>query len=154
MPRLQGLLFDLDGTLLDSAPIIRQAMNKMLGEEGRRPLTLEEVKNIVGDGVMEAVSYAFKLTGDALVNDSFPYVQRFIHYYRNTKADPAQIYPYVVPTLEHYSKAGVKLGVCMNKSEGSTYQVLEELDSNAISRSLQAAIRSRFTSRTPIMSMA
>ena len=127
MPRLQGLIFDLDGTLLDSAPIIRQAMNKMLHEESRRPLTLDEVKNIVGEGLMEAVLRAFKLTGDALVQDSFPYVQRFIQYYRGAKADPAQIYPHVISTLEFYSKAGVKLGVCTNKQEGSTYQVLEEL---------------------------
>ncbi len=128
MPRLQGLIFDLDGTLVDSAPIIRQAMNKVLHEEGRRALTLDEVKSVVGDGLMEALQRAFKMTGGALPDEFFPYVQKYISCYRNTKADPAQIYPHALTTLERYAKAGVKLGVCTNKSEGSTYQVLEELN--------------------------
>ncbi len=128
MPRLQGLIFDLDGTLLDSAPVIRQAMNRLLAEESRRPLTLDEVKSIVGDGLTEALQRAFKMTGGALPHDFFPYVQKYIVNYRNTKADPDQIYPHVLSTLQNYTKAGVKLGVCTNKGEASTYQVLKELD--------------------------
>jgi phosphoglycolate phosphatase len=127
MPRLQGLIFDLDGTLLDSAPDLRQAMNLMLAQHSRRPLTLDEVKSMIGDGAVAFVKRAFVATGDPMTGDELPYVQQYIGYYRNIKADPSQIYPHVAPLLEKYFHAGVKLGVCTNKQEAASYRVLEQL---------------------------
>ena len=45
------LVFDLDGTLVDSVPDLRAALNQMLRERGRRPLSSSQVKGMVGDGV-------------------------------------------------------------------------------------------------------
>jgi phosphoglycolate phosphatase len=128
MPRLQGMIFDLDGTLLDSAPDIRQALNLMLAQHGRRPLTLEETKQALGDGVLMSVRRSFAMTGNIPETDLFPFVQQYITHYRNIKADPAQIYPHVVPLLERYGQAGVRLGICTNKAESSTYHLLKDLD--------------------------
>jgi phosphoglycolate phosphatase len=128
MKPLKGLIFDLDGTLLDSAPDLRQAVNLMLAEHGRRPLSLDEVKAMTGDGSMALVQRAFKVTGDIISDDVFPYVQQFIGHYRNIKADPAQIYPHVVPILDKYHEVGVMLGICTNKQEAASYRVLEELN--------------------------
>lgn len=126
---LQGLIFDLDGTLLDSAPDLCHALNKTLQAHDRRALTLDEVKALIGDGAMMLIQRAFKLTGVPLGNDDvFPLVQQYIDHYRSLKADPAQIYPHVVPMLERYHKAGVMLGVCTNKQEAASYRVLQELD--------------------------
>jgi phosphoglycolate phosphatase len=128
MPRLQGLIFDCDGTLLDSAPVIAQALNKMLQQQGRRLLSLEEVKPMIGEGAMALVERGFLATGGPPGSDLFPFVQQYISAYRNITSDPAQIFPHVLDVLERYSKAGVKLGICTNKQELLTHRVLEELN--------------------------
>jgi phosphoglycolate phosphatase len=129
MPKLQGLIFDLDGTLVDSAPDIRQALNATLAEQGRRGLTLDEVKSMVGDGMLTTMQRAFAATGAALGDDeSYLRFQSFVGHYRGQKADAAQIYPHVRPTLEAFRGEGVKLGICTNKQEASTHKLLGDLD--------------------------
>lgn len=129
MPKLQGLIFDLDGTLVDSAPDLRQALNRTLAEQGRRGITLDETKSIVGDGMLTTLKRAFESTGAPIGDDqSYNYFQNFVGYYRGQKADSAQIYPRVVETLKYYQQRGVKLGLCTNKSEGSTLKLLDDLD--------------------------
>ncbi len=127
MPRLQSVLFDLDGTLLDSAPDIAQALNKMLAENGREGLPVDTVKTFIGDGAMETCRRALKATGGVPGDDLFPYVQRFILNYRSLPPDPAQIFPGVPDMLSELNKAGVKLAVCTNKQEAATKGLLDQL---------------------------
>lgn len=129
MPQLQGLIFDLDGTLVDSAPDLRQAMNATLKGSGRRELTLEEVKSMAGDGMIALVTRAFEATGKVPLDfDSYTAARVFIDHYRNLKPDPAQIYPHARDTIERYHGAGVKLGICTNKQEAATVRLMQELD--------------------------
>jgi phosphoglycolate phosphatase len=129
MPRLQGLIFDLDGTLLDSAPDLRQALNMMLKDHGRRALTLDEVKSMTGDGMLPMMERAFAATGAPLpASESYARFQGFITHYRILKPDPAQIYPHAGEMLERYHAAGVKLGICTNKQEEATMRLLKDLD--------------------------
>jgi phosphoglycolate phosphatase len=129
MPQLKGLIFDLDGTLLDSAPDLRQALNLTLAAHGRRPLTLEEATRLTGDGMLPMLSRAFAMTGKP-IPDSESYIrfQEFITHYRKQKADPSQIYPHVIDSLKHFKKRGVAMGVCTNKQEASTIRLLEDLN--------------------------
>ncbi len=128
MPRLEALLFDLDGTLLDSAPDIAQALNHMLTDDGRPPLSLDQVKSMIGDGVMELCRKALLATGGVMADDLYPYVQKHIAHYRKLPPDPQQIFPGVREALDELAKAGVKMGVCTNKSESSTVAILTQLD--------------------------
>ena len=129
MPKLRGLIFDLDGTLVDSAPDIRQALNATLAGQGRRHLTLDEVKSFVGDGMLTSLQRAFAATGAGLSNDeSYRQFQNFISFYREQPAEMAQIYPQVRETLDGFLQDGVKLGLCTNKQETSTHRLLDELD--------------------------
>jgi phosphoglycolate phosphatase len=129
MPLLSGLIFDLDGTLIDSAPDIRQALNAMLVEYGRRPMTLDEVKHAVGDGMMPLIQRAFEATGGAPKGfNSYATFQIFINHYRSLDPDPAQIYPQARETLEHYFDKGLKFGICTNKQGAATVQLLQKLD--------------------------
>lgn len=128
MPRLEALLFDLDGTLLDSAPDIAQALNRMLTDDGRQTLSLDQVKGMIGDGVMELCRKALVATGGLATDDIYPYVQKHIAHYRSLPPDPRQVFPGVREALNELAKAGVKLGVCTNKSEGSTVAILTQLD--------------------------
>ncbi len=130
MPKLQGLIFDLDGTLIDSAPDLRQALNHLLKNHGRRELTINEVKKMTGDGLLAMMERAFLATdgGQRTKIDSFALYQQFIGHYRGIKPDPAQIYPQARETLELFSTAKVKLGICTNKQEASTRRLLEQLE--------------------------
>lgn len=127
MPVLKGLIFDLDGTLVDSAADIRQALNLLLAEHQRRPLTLDEVKRSIGDGAIILIERVFALTGEPVGKDSFPLVQRYVTHLRNIAADPEQIFPEVVSFLERCLALGIKLGVCTNKQEAATHKLLDDL---------------------------
>ncbi|HEU0118727.1 MAG TPA: HAD-IA family hydrolase [Alphaproteobacteria bacterium] len=128
MPALKGLIFDLDGTLLDSAPDLRQAINATLKAHRRRSVTLEEVMGMVGDGMLPMLSRAFALTGTAIPDsESYLRFQEFISHYRTMKPDPSQLYPHTAAILEQYSKAGVKLGICTNKQEAATKRLIDDL---------------------------
>ena len=125
---LAGVIFDLDGTLVDSAPDIRNAINAYLQTQDRRPLTLDEVKRAVGDGAMQLVERALALTGAKSSHDGLlEHVQSFIRIYRDIAPDPAQIYPGIIATLDAFKADAVALGVCTNKPEAATHKLLDSL---------------------------
>jgi phosphoglycolate phosphatase len=129
MTPLQGLIFDLDGTLLDSAPDLRQALNLTLREHGHASLTLDEVKSLIGDGMLAMLKKAFALTGAAKSDaDSYPTFSTFITHYRKLKPDQSQIFPEVISMLEMFQKKDIQLGICTNKQEAATIQLLEALN--------------------------
>lgn len=129
MPLLQGLIFDLDGTLMDSAPDLRHSVNLTLKAHSRRLLSLEEVTDMVGDGMLALLKRAFAATGEPVDDaQSYSFFQEFLTHYRSQKPDPSQIYPHVLDVLQHFQNAGVKLGICTNKQEAATHQLLEELN--------------------------
>ncbi len=129
MPKLQAFIFDLDGTLVDSAPDLRHALNATLAEHGRRNLSLDELKAFLGDGMLTMLQRAFVATGAPLANDeSYRVFQGFVEYYRKQPADTAAIYPHVRDLLEECARDGIKLGLCTNKQEAATHRLLEELD--------------------------
>src|SRR5665213_678532 len=129
MPQLQGLIFDLDGTLIDSAPDLRQALNATLHGFGRPALPLDEVKRMTGDGMLPMMTRAFEATGGMPAGiNSYDCFQQFITHYRGLKPDPVQIYPGARETLERYHKAGIQLAICTNKQEASTIKLLADLD--------------------------
>ena len=65
MGNFKAIVFDLDGTLVDSAPDLAKALNALLAEERRRPVTVDEVKTMIGDGAAKLVERAFAATGEA-----------------------------------------------------------------------------------------
>ena len=128
MPKLQGLIFDLDGTLVDSAPDLRHALNLTLKAHGRRELTMAEVTPLLGDGMLPMLSRAFAMTGKSIPDtESFTHFQEFITHYRTLPPLPEQIYPQGTETLKKYKDAGIALGLCTNKQETATLRVLDGL---------------------------
>jgi phosphoglycolate phosphatase len=128
MQRLEAVLFDCDGTLLDSAPDIGQALNLMLEECDRPPLPLAQIKGYLGDGMMELCSRVLTATGGLPQDDVYPFVQKFIAHYRKVPADPSQIYAGGREALESLSRSGVKLAICTNKQETTTRRIFDQLD--------------------------
>jgi len=129
MPQLQAVIFDLDGTLIDSAPDITVAVNKLLTRYGRPTIGVEQVRGMVGDGAPILLRRAFAATGAGIDPAAAPEVyDTFLDYYENQPSSPDSIFPGVPETLDLLLKRGLRLGLCTNKPERVTTEVLAQLD--------------------------
>ncbi|HEV7995882.1 MAG TPA: phosphoglycolate phosphatase [Stellaceae bacterium] len=120
------LVFDLDGTLVDSAADLRAALNETLRERGRPPLSLAQVRPMIGDGVPALVARALAASG-ADPAGSTGALPRFIELY---EADPVRLtrpYPGVLETLAALRRRGYRTAICTNKPQRATLAVLEGL---------------------------
>ncbi len=124
-----AVVFDLDGTLIDSAPDIARALNRTLAHFGRTPLTVAQVRTMVGDGAAMLVRHAFRATGGELADDEAQAVLRdYLDTYFDETAEPSCLYPGVAETLRALAGQGVRLGLCTNKPERISRKLLDLLD--------------------------
>ncbi|MBF0628115.1 MAG: phosphoglycolate phosphatase [Magnetococcales bacterium] len=125
-----ALLFDLDGTLVDSAPDLWRAMNHVLALHDREPLPLERVRHLVGHGARALLARG--LHGDqaeAPVDDPRfeAAVQAFLAYYKDHLTDHSHPFPEVVEVLENLAGQGFAMAVVTNKPEALSRAMLEQL---------------------------
>ena len=120
------LVFDLDGTLIDSVPDLHTCINSLLGSDGRRLLELRELTRMVGDGVPALVRRAYEATGGVPGNLE-DCIRRYLVLYGAALADKTVPYPGVVETLELLRGAGHRMAVCTNKPYGPTMEILGAL---------------------------
>ena len=123
--RLKAVVFDLDGTLIDSEPDLRVALNKLLVEDGRREVVRAEVIKMIGDGVPTLVERGYVATGGLPDGPFEPVVERFHAFYEGHTADLSQPFPGVIEALIGLREAGLKLGVCTNKPEKPMREILD-----------------------------
>jgi phosphoglycolate phosphatase len=125
--------FDLDGTLIDSAPDIARALGRTLASFGRAGLTVPQVRAMVGDGSAMLLRQAFRATGPDLADDMVAEaLARYLDIYFEEPVDPACLFPGVRETLSALHDAGVRLGMCTNKPERITRKFLRELGLTAL----------------------
>jgi len=126
---ITAVVFDLDGTLIDSLPDVCAALNRVLAEDGRRPLTLAEVRAMVGEGATVTVEKALRATGTpgdgAQVADV---LARYLESYRGRPAEHTVVYPGAIDVLQRLRADGVAMGICTNKPHATTLPVLAALD--------------------------
>ena len=124
----RAVIFDLDGTLVDTAPDLMRATNHVLESLGRRPISLNEVRAFVGHGARALLTRGLKATGGLPeAYDVEPDYQRFVEYYARNIAGDSAPYPGLIPLLERLQAEGFGLGICTNKLEGLSVQLLEAL---------------------------
>ena len=122
-----AIVFDLDGTLIDSAPDIHAASNALLAEDGLPPLSLDEVRSFIGKGVPHLVTRVLEAVGEpATAERHAAFVQRFEARYE-TAVGLTRPYPGVVSALQALADEGFVLGICTNKPVGPTRAVLDHL---------------------------
>jgi phosphoglycolate phosphatase len=120
------LIFDLDGTLVDSAPDLRAALNEMLRERGYKPLSLPQVKAMIGDGIPALVARALAASG-AEPAEAASALPRYLELYEADAARLTQPYPAVPETLAALRRRGYRMAICTNKPQNATIAVLEGL---------------------------
>jgi phosphoglycolate phosphatase len=131
MAALSGavIAFDLDGTLVDTAPDLIGTLNVLLAEEGLAPLPLEEARPYIGRGARWMLERGFQAAGAHLTADGVaPLFDRFIAHYEAHIADRSRPFPGCVAALEALKAQGAKLVVCTNKLTGLSTTLLDALD--------------------------
>jgi phosphoglycolate phosphatase len=129
MPPAQACLFDLDGTLVHSAPDLAAAANRMRDRFGLPELPVERIATFVGKGIPMLVRRALAddLRGDvdeSLFRQALPLYEQF---YAEESGRLTTVYPGVVPGLELLRAHGVRLGVVTNKAARFTDDLLAQL---------------------------
>lgn len=122
------IVFDLDGTLIDSAPDIRGVANSLLDERGLQPLTLDEIRSFVGNGAGVLIEKVRAARGIA-DSEHDRLLAMFIERY-DAAVDLTLPYPGVQNALDTLVQAGHSLGVCTNKPVSPTHAVLRHLRLN------------------------
>lgn len=119
-----NLVFDLDGTLIDSVPQIHAAANIVFWSKGFAPLSQEDVRGFVGNGVGVLVSRSMAHLGiapDAALHADL--MAQFVKIYEEA-FDLTSLYPGVSTALDHLFVARHRLAICTNKPLGPTRAVL------------------------------
>ena len=123
-----AIVWDLDGTLVDSAPDLATALNTVLDMRGFFTLSLGEVRKMIGNGVPKLVERGFNAVGvrpDAAQLDEL--VALFVPQYKACATDNTLPYPGVIEALQEIHSMNIPMGVCTNKPEAFTRQILEGL---------------------------
>ena len=122
------ILCDLDGTLVDSAPDLADALNRLLRADGRVALEQAMVRRFIGDGTRRLVERGFAATGAALAAPALDdALARFMADYSAHATDRTRPYPGVIETLSRLRREGAVLGICTNKPEAPTRLMLDAL---------------------------
>ena len=121
--RFAAIAFDLDGTLVDSAPDLHAAANAMLADLGRPGLTLPQVTSFIGNGVPKLVARCLEATGGAAA--LYPEaLARYRAHYDAAPAERTRPWPGVLDAVRGFQEGGLPLGVCTNKPEGPARKLL------------------------------
>lgn len=124
------IIFDLDGTLIDSMPDLTQAINSMLSHFDLTPLTIEEATLFIGNGAIKLVERALehalqpKEVTEELFKEAFDF---YTSAYREVVCDKTFLYPGVLETLQYLDKKGYAMTICTNKPFEFIEPILDEL---------------------------
>ncbi|TPI59237.1 phosphoglycolate phosphatase [Mesorhizobium sp. B3-1-7] len=121
----RAILFDLDGTLIDSAPDIAAAVNELLAGRDLPPLSVDRVRAMIGGGVMKLVERAFAASGSPLAGSVLEEANRdMAPIYRRHLTGLTKLMPGVREVLTHFHLNGTAMGVATNKPQLATREIL------------------------------
>jgi phosphoglycolate phosphatase len=125
------LLLDLDGTLVDTAPDLRAALNRLMQSRGLAPFTLAATAAMIGDGIAVLVQRAFSARGKAPDDRA---VADFGADYDAHVAEESRSFPGVMAFLQQHAEAGWAMAVCTNKPEAAARKLLDSMGMSQLLR--------------------
>jgi phosphoglycolate phosphatase len=124
----ETVVFDLDGTLVDTAPDLTAALNAVMAREGRPLVPLDDVRHMVGRGARVLIERAMTATGQpwdaGTISDL---VGHFIEYYDGNIAATSRPFDGAEMVCRRLAARGHKLGICTNKPERLSLKLLDAL---------------------------
>lgn len=125
---LKAVVFDLDGTLFDSAPDIALVLNKVLEQDGHGPFSLVEVRSFIGHGIKRLVERAYEarkapLSGKALDGK----VDEYLGIYMENIAVETKAYPGALDLVATLRGQGIRTGICTNKADPLSHALVDAL---------------------------
>jgi phosphoglycolate phosphatase len=122
------IAFDLDGTLVDTAPDLIAALNFVLAREGLAPVPLHIARNLIGAGARRLIERGLELEGRAAsVGDIDRLTKDFIDYYAAHIADGSRPFEGLEDALDELKGRGYRFAVCTNKLEWLSKRLLDQL---------------------------
>ena len=126
-PRVRAVLFDLDGTLVDSAPDLVGCVQEVMRERGARPLPFKSLRQFVSRGMRGLLTAAYG--ADFIDSEEYPEVlERCLELYSGRLAERSRLFPGMRRVLEYLAGRRIPWGVVTNKPEYLTRPLLEALD--------------------------
>jgi phosphoglycolate phosphatase len=119
------IVFDLDGTLVDTAPDLTNALNNVLTRRGHASVPAETIRFSVALGARAMIEEGLRRAGAH--DDVDQMLIEFLEHYENNIAAESRPFPGAVAALEQLASAGAKLALCTNKREGLTRKLLSAL---------------------------
>ncbi|MGB1271631.1 MAG: HAD family hydrolase [Endozoicomonas sp.] len=128
MPAIEGIFFDLDGTLLDTAEDFIVIINQMLEDEGRPPMDTAVIRSLVSEGSRALMQEAFQLQpGTELEKQR----EHFLDYYdqhicNHERESPATTYPGALPLIDELERRGIAWGIVTNKPRAYATTLIQQ----------------------------
>lgn len=123
---MQSLIFDLDGTLIDSAPSIVYALNDVFEDAGYASVEVTAVKPLLaGDAIKLVASLIADQNDEISEDENLVLTKRFLEIYKANPAQNAALYPSAMEILRHLQNAGYAMAICTNKPSITADPVLE-----------------------------
>jgi phosphoglycolate phosphatase len=145
-----ALIFDLDGTLADTAPDLLGATNAVLAARGRPLLDLAHLRHLVGFGATALIIQAMEASGAPVTEAELPdLIEIFLAHYREHIADGSHLFPGVADTLAALKADGARLGVLTNKPQELTDPLLPLLGIDHLFAAIYGSGRKAYTKPDP-----
>ncbi|CAO4154565.1 phosphoglycolate phosphatase [Methylorubrum aminovorans] len=122
------VVFDLDGTLAETAGDLIGTLNVILAREGHAPLPLEQARDLLGAGARALIQRGFTVAGASLTPERLETLfQDFLEHYGDHLTDNSFLFPGVIGALDRLEAAGLRLAICTNKVESHAVALLDAL---------------------------
>ena len=145
-----ALIFDLDGTLADTAPDLLGATNAVLAARGRPGVNLTSLRHMVGFGARALILQAMEASGAPVTEEDLPpLVEIFLSHYRDHIADGSVLFPGVTETLAALKQDGARLAILTNKPQELTDLLLPALGLGQTFAAVYGAGRKGYTKPDP-----
>jgi phosphoglycolate phosphatase len=127
LPRI--IAFDLDGTLVDTAPDLIAALNHVLTREGLQPVPLKSARNMIGAGARKMIERGLELDDHAMTTADIDRLMKdFVAFYADHIADASRPFEGLEAALDELEARGFRFAVCTNKLEWLSKLLLDRLD--------------------------